>query len=413
MATIAPVNFANVVVSCRFDGVNGSAAFVDESTHKRKGVGYNLAQQTDNRSRYQSTSLLCSAPSYVGFAADLLFDPASSTTWTLQATAYRTEIGADTTIASTIKQNQITGTWYGWRLMIVGYEPGPTGYGPVVFELYEDTNSPTLTLSAPSPWLNNSWGDVLVQRSGSTWSLFFEGARVAMASYSTVVSARAGMLYVAATQLAIGNPDGQDHMRGNIEQFRITAEALATGTSYDIGPLSPSLATELQRYLSSQRTGVAGIDCLELSHPDWPDVYRVTTMPGGCVTPDSKTWIYVPMAVKPPATSDDLSWRTGVTLQDLNEDGVSNGLIGAVSELVDLIPADSEVAVSCTAYGYLLMDDNTITGPTAGPYALTVTELTFTEQGVTFTAEPEQTNKLPCGERVTLTRFPQARQFTS
>jgi hypothetical protein len=168
----------------------------------------------------------------------------------------------------------------------------------------------------------------------------------------------------------------------------------------------------LQRYLSSQRTGVAGIDCLELSHPEWPAVYRVTTMPGGCSTPDGKTWAYVPMAVKPPATSDDLSWRTAVTLQDMNENGVSNGLIGAVSELVELIPADDETPITCTAYGYQLMDDNTISGVTKGPYQLIVTDLTFNEQGVTFVAEPEQTNKLPCGEMVTLTRFPQARQFT-
>lgn len=413
MTQIAPVNFSSVVLSVRFDGPNGSSAFVDESDSAYRGVAYDFAQQTDNRSRYQATSLLCSGLSYVAFQADIGYDPISSAAWTLQATAYRTEIGADTTIASTIKQNGITGTWNGWRLMIIGYEPGPTGYGPVVFELYEDTTTPTLTLAAPSPWLNNSWGDVLVQRNGSSWSLFFDGVRVASATYSPAISARSQLIHIAATQLGIGDPDGQDHMRGNIEQFRITAEALVSGASYDLGPLSPSRTSMLHRYLSSQRTGVAGIDCLELSHPDWPSVYRVTTMPGGCSTPDGKTWAYVPMAVKPPATSDDLSWRTGVTLQDLNGDGVSNGLIGAVSGLVDLIPADSEVPVACTAYGYLLMDDNTITGPTAGPYALTVTELTFSEQGVTFTAEPEQTNKLPCGERVTLTRFPQARQFTS
>jgi len=167
-----------------------------------------------------------------------------------------------------------------------------------------------------------------------------------------------------------------------------------------------------KRFFSSQRTAVAAIECLELSHPEWPAVYRVTTYPGGLTTPDGKTWAYVPMSVKPPSASDDLSYRVPITLQDVNEDGVSNGLIGSVAELLDLIPVDDETPVTCVVSGYLQYDDGTISSVTEGPYSLQVVDITFGETGATFTAEPEQVNMLPCGERITLERFPQAIQWT-
>lgn len=167
-----------------------------------------------------------------------------------------------------------------------------------------------------------------------------------------------------------------------------------------------------KRWLASQRTAVAPIECLELSHPEWPQSYRVTTRPGGVVTPDRIRWLYVPMSVTPPSSSDDLKYRIPITLQDMNQDGVSNGLVSTVRDLADLIPADDATPISCVVRGYLQYDDGTISGVTEGPYALQVVEVSFGEQGATFTAQPKQVNNLPCGERITLERFPQAVQWT-
>lgn len=168
-----------------------------------------------------------------------------------------------------------------------------------------------------------------------------------------------------------------------------------------------------RKRLSSQRTGVAGIDTLELTHPNWGGaVYRVCNYPGGCTTADGLSWVYVPMRATPPSSSDDLSFKVPITLQDMNEEGASNGIASAVADLVDLIPADSETPISCIVRGYQKNDDGTFSGVTWGPMDLKVVDITFNEQGCTFTAAPEEINSLPCGERITRERFPQAEQWT-
>lgn len=167
-----------------------------------------------------------------------------------------------------------------------------------------------------------------------------------------------------------------------------------------------------KRWLASEPTAVAPIECLRLSHPEWPQAFSITTRPGGVTTPDGLSWVYVPMSVTPPSSSDDLKYRVPVTLQDMNQDGVSNGLVSTVRDLADLIPADDTTPISCEARGYLQYADGTFSGVTEGPYNLQAIDVSFGEQGATFTAQPGQVNTLPCGERITAERFPQARQWT-
>lgn len=172
----------------------------------------------------------------------------------------------------------------------------------------------------------------------------------------------------------------------------------------------------LLRWFASQRTAVSAIECLEISHPGLDQVYRICTAPGTTETPDAKTWYYAPILVKPPSQQQEMAYRVDVTLQDLNDDGTSNGLTATAADVVDQAMAYNDenavdTPITCTFYAYLQYDDDTISGVVEGPYELYVVDANFTSQGVTFTAEPQLVNAAATGERATLARFPMIRQW--
>lgn len=166
-----------------------------------------------------------------------------------------------------------------------------------------------------------------------------------------------------------------------------------------------------RRYLAGQRRAVAMFDCLEINHSQWPFAVRITNLPGGCTTPDSLTWFYCPIAVKPPSLQRDMTVKTDVTLQDLNDSGDSNGLSATVRDLERLITNGELPTVR--ALGYLLMDDDTITGPVRETQPQVIEQLEFNEQGAVFSAQPRPSNEASTGIRATYELYPMMVQWTT
>lgn len=125
----------------------------------------------------------------------------------------------------------------------------------------------------------------------------------------------------------------------------------------------------------------------------------------------SRTWLWVPIEFEMPGPSVDLASEITFTCSDLNTDGTSLGLNIAIGELMDLIPDDSSETVKLTLFSYISYPDGTISDIADGPYELEVTDISFTETGVSFTAKSPDAVYASCGEIYTVKRFPFLRQY--
>lgn len=165
--------------------------------------------------------------------------------------------------------------------------------------------------------------------------------------------------------------------------------------------------SDYTEFFLNSPSSIVQLELLELSHPDWSQVYRIVRNAAEGVTVTLETaeeaaFIYYPTKIENKGVRDDLDQAFQITLGDLGEvlplefDNVANGTAGF------------SVKPSCK-YRTYRSDD--LSAPLFGPLLLEVDTFAFNSEGATFTARAPSLNINKTGELYLLERFPMLRGF--
>lgn len=157
------------------------------------------------------------------------------------------------------------------------------------------------------------------------------------------------------------------------------------------------MTPEFREFLTRAITGVGIVDGVEISHPSLSTSIYITSMYPGFTDADGRVFEYVPIAVNRSSQQNNLAQQFKFTIQDINE---------VVAVYCDQIPLDTEEKPRVILRSYLYRDDGVTADVQDGPYDLVAENITFTEQGCTFTATAQQTNYSGTGIIYTGTVFP-------
>lgn len=155
------------------------------------------------------------------------------------------------------------------------------------------------------------------------------------------------------------------------------------------------------RFFLQSKRSVAQIECIEISHPNFSQVFRIVrNYVGGATVKHedniSYAYSFYPLRITRDGMTDDLDSSLKIDLGDLG----------------DLVQAQWEQVVA---------DNGTHTKPTVkfrvyrsddlntllyGPYVYEAVDFSITREGTSFTAQAPKLNLTATGEIYTLDRFP-------
>lgn len=165
------------------------------------------------------------------------------------------------------------------------------------------------------------------------------------------------------------------------------------------------MATEAEKrewFVTAPR-GVAELETLEISHPDFSQTYYLVRNKANGLTANdenniSRTFQYCPMLVKLPDNNADLDQSIQITLADLNQ------TIGAEMDNISTDNTDDPDLIyrSFRSDTYSMIE---------GPINLKITGINFVKQGANIAAQAKSYNVSPTGAVYDYTRFPMLRGF--
>lgn len=160
-------------------------------------------------------------------------------------------------------------------------------------------------------------------------------------------------------------------------------------------------------YFLNSRTTVVQLELIEISHPNFSQVYRIVRNAPNGVTVDlaldelGVEFTYLPCAIESLGARDDLDAAIRVDLGDLGE---------IIPDEMDLIAAAGGNMVK-PALRYWVFRSDQLDAPIYGPLHLEIPSISFAEVGASFEARAPVLNATKTGERQTLERFPTQRGF--
>lgn len=151
---------------------------------------------------------------------------------------------------------------------------------------------------------------------------------------------------------------------------------------------------------------IVQLELLEISHPNFTQTYYVVrnALAGVTVTHEDSTshdYVYYPMEIKPNGLTDNLDQKLTITFGDLGE----------------VLPAELDAVNSAGGFTikptlkYRTYRSDALSVPLFGPLVLELSNLSFTDKGLSFDAEAPKLNNLTTGELYTIDRFPMLRAF--
>lgn len=151
---------------------------------------------------------------------------------------------------------------------------------------------------------------------------------------------------------------------------------------------------------------VVQLELLEISHPNFSQVYRIVRnqMAGVTVTLEDstvETFNFYPVLIKQSPQSDNLDQKLSITFGDLGE----------------VLPAELDAVNSAGGFTikpilkYRTYKSTDLSVPLYGPLIFELSNLSFDDKGVSFDATAPRLNSLTTGELYTLDRFPMLRAF--
>jgi hypothetical protein len=164
--------------------------------------------------------------------------------------------------------------------------------------------------------------------------------------------------------------------------------------------------TTYAEFFLNTKASVVQLELLEISHPNFSQVYRIVRNSVQGVTVKLETgstvnFQYYPLQVKNNGSRDDLDQSISFTLGDLGE----------------ILPKELDAIAQAKGFGvkpkvvYRTYRSDDLTAPLFGPINLEVESFAFNREGVTFNAKAPSLNVNKTGELYTLERFPMLRGF--
>lgn len=164
--------------------------------------------------------------------------------------------------------------------------------------------------------------------------------------------------------------------------------------------------TDYTEYFLNSRANIVQYELLEISHPNFSEVYRYVrnNTAGLTVTLEDasvRTFDYYPLRITPLATRDVLDFGLRIDLGDV--DAV---IQDELDRVLDNLGLDTKPVVRYWTYR---SDD--LTKPLYGPVVLELTALPYESVGASFVASSAAYNSSNTGELFDLDRFPMLRGF--
>jgi len=158
-------------------------------------------------------------------------------------------------------------------------------------------------------------------------------------------------------------------------------------------------------YLGSRRA-VVQLDCFEISHPSFSQVYYIVRNACNGVTVlhedlVSHDYVYYPLKLQRTGAADDLDSTIQITLGDLGE---------LVSNEIDRVRAANTFSTRPTVKFRQYRSDN-LEAPMWGPFIFEAPSFQMSRDGTVFTAQAPQLNVLTTGQTYSMDRFPMMRGF--
>lgn len=170
--------------------------------------------------------------------------------------------------------------------------------------------------------------------------------------------------------------------------------------------------SDYSEFFLNTPSSVAQLDLVEISHPNFTQVYRVC--PQFNRNEDDGHWtvdlsgaetgidfIYAPMRVQSPGVRSDLDFTVSIDFGDLGE---------ILPAELDAVQEASGFRIKPTIRMWTFRSDS-LGAPIYGPLTLEIPSFSFTQQGATFEARAPTLNTTRTGERYKLARFSPLRGF--
>lgn len=148
-------------------------------------------------------------------------------------------------------------------------------------------------------------------------------------------------------------------------------------------------------------SGVVPLECVEISHPSFPKVFRYVKNDTDGITAGGQFYAYQPMSIKRNNVSNDLDQTLSVTIADM-DDELRNALAKIHSGPY------ARIKPACV---YMIFRDDDLSEPMLKLQTLEVPTVSKDGTGlVTFDAQAPQLNSVKTGRTYTLEEYPLLRR---
>lgn len=163
----------------------------------------------------------------------------------------------------------------------------------------------------------------------------------------------------------------------------------------------------LSEFFLGSAPSVRQLDCLEISHPNFTQIYRIVRNSGLGVSVTHEgpagpfTYTYFPMRIKPIGSGSDLTQALSVTLGDLGDVIVKEVAAITAANAMDIRPV--------AKFRTYRSDD--LTQPLFGPLILEMSRVTTSEEGSSFECHAPLVNNSRTGILYIIDEYPMIRGF--
>jgi hypothetical protein len=170
--------------------------------------------------------------------------------------------------------------------------------------------------------------------------------------------------------------------------------------------------SDLADYFLASRRDVAGLELLELTHPNFTQPYRIVRNPVDPADPNGVTvtlsgtepdvrFQYYPAQFRGKGARDDLEYQININLGDLGE---------ILPQEMDAVTEAGGLLIKPRVRYFVFRSDD-LTAPILGPVNLEAPTINFDGTVSSIDARAPALNTTKTGERYTVERFPMLRGF--
>lgn len=160
------------------------------------------------------------------------------------------------------------------------------------------------------------------------------------------------------------------------------------------------MADLISFYLNAS-SGVVPLECVEISHPSFPKVFRYVKNDSDGIVAEGQSYVYQPMSIKRNNVSNDLEQTLSLTIADMDDE-----LASSVSKIRE--SSYPNVKPECK---FKLFRDDDLSSTMYQIQTLEIPTISKDSTGlVTFDAQAPQLNSVKTGQTYTIEDYPLLRR---